>query len=93
MKEKITLRDVSIKKPPEMTAKDIKSLRWELGMTQKRFATAMGLSKRTIEALEQGRYMAKGAVLRLLQIFKEYPIFVQGQKLVKERTPCSKREA
>jgi len=72
-RNKITLKDVSIQKPPEMTAKDIKNLRRKLDMTQKRFAIAMGLSKRTIEALEQGRYVAKGVVLRLLQVFKEYP--------------------
>ncbi|MBU2545253.1 hypothetical protein KKC65_02275 [Patescibacteria group bacterium] len=42
-------------------------------MTQKVFALAMNLSERTIQALEQGRYKAKGATLRLLQVFKEYP--------------------
>jgi len=78
MKEKITLRDVSIKKPPEMTAEDIKNLRRELGMTQKRFAIATGCSKKTIEALEQGRYRAKGVILRLFQVFKEYPSFAQA---------------
>ena len=76
-RDKIILRNVSIKKPPEMTAEDIKNLRRELGMTQKRFAIAMNLSRRTVEALEQRRYTAKGAVLRLLQVFREYPALVQ----------------
>ncbi len=72
-KNKITLKDVSIQKLPEMTAEDIKNLRRKLDMTQKRFATAIGCSKRTIESLEQGRYKAKGVILRLFQVFKEYP--------------------
>jgi len=72
-KNKITSKDISIQKLPEITAEDIKNLRRGLDMTQKRFAIAMGCSKRTIEALEQGRYRAKGVILRLFQVFKEYP--------------------
>lgn len=71
--KKITLRDVLVKEPPKMTAEDIKNFRKSLSMTQEKFSEAMNLSKRTIEALEQGRYEAGGAVLRLLQVFKERP--------------------
>jgi putative transcriptional regulator len=71
--EKLTIKDVLVQKPPEMTAEDIKRLRKDLGITQKELANAMGASIKAIQALEQKKYRAKGAILRLLQIFKEHP--------------------
>ena len=47
---------------------DIKNVRRQAGMTQKVFADYMGVSKKTVEAWENGRTHPTGSACRLLDI-------------------------
>lgn len=65
------------KAPNDYNAKEIKSLRLELKLTQKLFAELMGVSLRTVEAWEAGVNSPNGPSLRLMQIFSESPLLAE----------------
>ena len=52
---------------------DIASLRKFTGLTQKRFATAMGISVHTLRNWEQGRRTPEGPAISLLRIAARHP--------------------
>ena len=52
---------------------DIKDLRKKYNMTQERFASLLGVSKRTLEGWEQGRRKPRGPARRLLQVAAKHP--------------------
>ena len=52
----------------EYSNKEIREIRMKAGMTQSVFASYMGVSKKTVEALECGRTHPTGPVFRLLDI-------------------------
>ena len=63
----------------EYSGKEIRKIRMKTGMTQKVFASYMGVSTKTVEAWEGGRTHPTGPVFRLLDILlkadeKEYVI-------------------
>lgn len=59
------------------TAKEIKEIRSNLGMTQDMFAGIIGVSKKTVEAWESGRNTPNGAARRLISIMQMDPEFPQ----------------
>ena len=64
---------ISISPVPDFEAKEIKSIRTELGMTQVLFAGLMGVSPKTVEAWEAGRNMPDGPARRILSMLKKDP--------------------
>lgn len=54
-------------------ASDIAKLRMRIGLTQKAFATALGVSGQTVNNWEKGRKKPDGASARLLQIAEKNP--------------------
>jgi putative transcriptional regulator len=56
-------------------ASEIKEIRKSTGFTQAVFAQYMGVSVKTVEAWEAGRYHPEGAACRLLSITKNDPKF------------------
>lgn len=64
---------ISISPVPDFEAKEIKSIRTELGMTQVLFAGLMGVSPKTVEAWEAGRNMPDGPARRILSMLKSDP--------------------
>jgi putative transcriptional regulator len=59
----------------EYSADEIKGIRKELGMTQGTFATVIGVSRKTVESWETGRYQPDGAARRLLSVLEQDPKF------------------
>lgn len=66
---------VSVVPIDKFTAKEIKAIRNNAGMTQNLFAKYMGVSVKTVEAWEAGRYHPEGAACRLLALTKKNPNF------------------
>ncbi len=52
---------------------EVKKIRLKMGMTQNKFATLIGVSKRTIENWEQGRRHPTGPARALLKIVASDP--------------------
>jgi len=53
--------------------KDIVALRQFIGLTQQRFADALGISVHTLRNWEQGRRIPEGPALALLRIAARHP--------------------
>ncbi|GHV17336.1 hypothetical protein FACS189425_03360 [Clostridia bacterium] len=64
------------------SAEEIKRIRGELGMTQNVFAGVIGVSKKTVESWEAGRYVPDGASRRLLSIMQQDPTFPMRYNIV-----------
>mgnify|MGYP002641511153 CR=1 FL=1 len=70
----------SIPDPPEAMGKDqIVELRTSLRCSQAMFAKALNISKRTVEAWEQGLREPGDASLRLLEIARKHPSVMFGR--------------
>lgn len=68
------LRTTSLPRPPkELSAKEIAKLRTRLNVSQAVFASYLNISKRTVQAWEQGLGKPSGASLKLLAIAKKDP--------------------
>lgn len=59
------------------TGDDISALRAFVGLTQLQFATALGISVRTLQGWEQGRRKPDGAGVALLRIAARHPAFIR----------------
>lgn len=81
-KLKARTKIMSIEPVPEFEAKEIKSIRDELGMTQVLFAGFMGVSTKTVEAWEAGRNMPDGPARRILAMLKVDPSLPQKLNIV-----------
>lgn len=64
---------ISVEPLPTFDAESIKSVRSDLGMTQVVFASVMGVSKKTVEAWEEGVNTPSGPSCRLLEMFRTNP--------------------
>jgi putative transcriptional regulator len=56
-----------------ISVEEIKETRQKLGMSQGIFALLLGVSKKTVESWETGRYTPDGAARRLISIIKADP--------------------
>ena len=61
--------------PETISAEEIRETRKVLGMTQNVFAMTIGVSRKTVESWETGRYMPDGAARRLITIMRGDPTF------------------
>ena len=58
-----------------ISAEEIKETRKNLGMSQGVFAIVLGVSKKTVESWEIGRYTPEGAARRLISVMRSDPAF------------------
>jgi putative transcriptional regulator len=58
-----------------LSVEEIKDTRKKLGMSQGVFAIVLGVSKKTVESWEAGRYTPDGAARRLISIMQTDPSF------------------
>jgi len=82
---KIDLRTtrLSVSPVPEtISADDIRGTRKVLGMSQGVFAIVMGVSKKTVESWETGRYTPDGAARRLITVLQTDPAFPEKYGIV-----------
>jgi len=62
---------------------EIKAVRENLKMSQSIFALVIGVSKKTVESWEAGRYKPDGAARRLITIMQKDPEFPTKYELVR----------
>lgn len=84
--KKLKRRVVSIVPVKKYTAEEVKKIRKHTGMSQKVFASYLGISDKTVEAWEAGTNCPSGAASRILNMMEmnsnlvhEFP-FVQYEK-------------
>jgi putative transcriptional regulator len=65
-----------------ITADEIKNVRKNLGMTQGIFAAVIGVSKKTVESWEIGRYTPDGPARRLITVMQADPGFPERYDIV-----------
>jgi len=65
------VKQVTISPLPHLKAKDVKSIRHMLNLTQRSFALLMGVSIKTIEAWESGRNEPSGTAQRMLSLLEK----------------------
>jgi len=68
--------------PETISADAIKDTRKNLGMTQGVFAVLLGVSKKTVESWETGRYKPDGAARRLITVLQSDPAFPEKYGIV-----------
>lgn len=83
-KLKAKTNTISISPVPDFGAKEIKTIRNGLGMTQNLFAGFMGVSQKTVEAWEAGRNMPDGPARRILSMLEADPAIPQKFNIVKK---------
>jgi putative transcriptional regulator len=57
----------------EVTVNDVVEARQSTGMSQSEFASALSISKRTLQEWEQGRRSPSGAAQALIRIARKHP--------------------
>ena len=72
----VTARVASAAAAPVYTAGDVKSIRYELELSQPVFAQALNVSPETVRAWEQGKKQPRGPEAKLLEIAKNHPEWV-----------------
>ena len=65
-----------------ISADEIKDTRKELKMSQGMFATVMGVSRKTVESWEAGRYTPDGAARRLISVLQKDPAFPEKYGII-----------
>jgi putative transcriptional regulator len=84
---KIDLRTTKLNISPvcdTISVEDIKETRRVLGMSQSIFALVLGVSKKTVESWEAGRYTPDGAARRLITIMQSDPAFPEKYGIVQK---------
>jgi putative transcriptional regulator len=82
---KIVLRTTKLKVSPVCSAisvEEIRDTRQKLGMSQGMFAIAIGVSRKTVESWEAGRYRPDGAARRLISIMRADPAFPEKYGII-----------
>ena len=74
---KVRKRTIAIKGSETFSANDVKDLRLRMNLTQKPFATLIGVSVKTIEAWERGSNQPSGTACRLLEVLSNEPNLVE----------------
>jgi putative transcriptional regulator len=82
---KVNLRTTKLNISPvreKIEADEIREVRKNLGMTQGVFAVVIGVSKKTVESWESGRYSPDGAARRLISIMQKDPDFPEKYNIL-----------
>lgn len=70
---------VTVAELPQYHDKEIKQIRENLNLTQRNFASVLGVSAKTVEAWESGRNIPQGTAQRFLQLLQ-----TGGKKLLQD---------
>jgi putative transcriptional regulator len=70
---RLTVRDVKLKPPPPMGAKDVLAVRTRLRVSQAAFARILNVSPRTVQAWETSARRPSDVALKLLTVAKKNP--------------------
>ena len=84
---KIKLRTTRLKISPvkeSYKADEIKNIRKGLNMSQEMFAFVIGVSKKTVESWETGRYSPEGPARRLITVLQKDPGFPEKYDIVQK---------
>ena len=73
--------------PEYITAKEMKAVRGQLGLTQKAFAQLIGCSKPTVERWERSEDAITGPICLLIKMIEKYPDYVEKIKLPEKTFP------
>ena len=73
--------------PEYITAKEIKAVRGQLGLTQKAFAQLIGCSKPTVERWERSEEAITGPICLLIKMLEKYPDYVEKMKIPEKTFP------
>lgn len=73
--------------PEYTTAQAIKSVRKQLGLTQKDFALLINASKPTVERWERSEEPITGPICVLLEVLKRHPDYVEAIRLPEKTMP------
>ena len=73
--------------PEYITAKEIKAVRGQLGLTQKEFAQLIGCSKPTVERWERSEDAITGPICLLIKMLEKYPDYVEKMKIPEKTYP------
>jgi len=65
-----------------ISAGEVKETRKRLGMSQSVFALVLGVSKKTVESWEIGRYTPDGAARRLITVLQADPAFPEKYGII-----------
>lgn len=84
--KKLNRRIVTIIPVKEYTAVEVKEIRQRTGLSQKLFASYIGVSLKTVEAWEAGRNHPSGAASRILHMMEMNPELVKEFPFVKVTT-------
>lgn len=79
---KLQTKRVSIVKVTTYNSESVKNIRIKAGMSQTAFASAMGVSKKAVEAWEAGTNTPGGAASRLLSLAAKDPHFFETSGIV-----------
>jgi putative transcriptional regulator len=74
----LTVRDVQLKPPPPMGAKEVIAVRTKLRVSQAAFARMLNVSPRTVQAWETSARRPSDAALKLLSVAKNHPDVLFG---------------
>jgi putative transcriptional regulator len=69
----LTVRDVELKPPRPMSAKDVVAVRTRMRVSQAAFARILNVSPRTVQAWEANARRPSDAALKLLSVAQKYP--------------------
>ena len=83
-KTEVLKHKVSVKEVPSFTPQEIKSVRLSAGLTQWMFASAIGVSKKSVESWESGRCTPDGSARRMIGLIKDIPDFIYTSNLVQK---------
>lgn len=74
----LTVRDVELKPPPPMGAKEVLAVRARMRVSQAAFARILNVSPRTVQAWETNARRPSDAALKLLAVAKKHPEALLG---------------
>jgi putative transcriptional regulator len=69
----LTVRDVELKPPPPMGAKEVLAVRKRMRVSQAAFARILNVSPRTVQAWETNARRPSDAALKLLAVARKHP--------------------
>ena len=89
---RVTTRDVEVVPPPVYREKDVRRVRYQLGLSQAVFAKLLGASAATVRAWERGAREPSDMARRLMALAEREPKVFE-QDLVAPSTPNGRRRS
>lgn len=74
----LTVRDVELRPPAPMSAKEVRAVRTYLRVSQAAFARILNVSSRTVQAWETSARRPSDAALKLLSVARKHPDALLG---------------